>query len=117
MLRQDGRDVALGGLECVVSIRAGQVVEDAGDLRQQPPAAFQGGDRVLEIRLCRIGRDGCDLLTVAFHGNVEGLAKAGPLYMLKRRRTERRRPGLKKWMIRRAHARPRVMEAAASHIG
>ena len=71
MLGEQRRHLALDRLDDVVGMRAGEVEEDGREAAQAPAAQLQGGDRVVEARRRRIGRDRLDLAAMFGQRAVE----------------------------------------------
>jgi hypothetical protein len=94
MLGQNGRDLALDGLQGVIRIRAGQIEKGGRDAAEQSSASLKRDDRVLERRIRGVLRDGLHLATIFGHRGIERTAKTRPVDTVKWRRLERRRPGL-----------------------
>ncbi len=86
---EPGRNIALDLFDGVIGIGAGEREEDVGDPAERPAGPLQRLDGVGEIRLVRVGDDGCDLGVMRRQRRLEGRRKLPGLDPLERRRLER----------------------------
>ncbi len=82
------RHLALDRLQRLVGVRAGEIVEDGGDLFDQPGALLQRHDGVVERRLGGLTRDGGDLRLVLLQRRRERRLEVLRLDLLERRQAE-----------------------------
>ena len=97
--RGAGRDVALDGEQRVVAVGADELAEDVVDALQGAAGVLQRDDGVVEGRRLRLVRDRGDLGLVLGEGALVGRHEMLGLDAGKRRRAERRVPGLEEGIL------------------